>query len=240
MQKRLIAGGFAAGFPGVFAIAFLFLPPLLAGKPLPMPMWAVQMIAALQSSILLAIAVAVGACLAPKVGLRAPLLSALVSRASPWQALKPALLPGVAGGLFGAVSIWLLSQAAPPQLQVKTPVPLIARVLYGGITEELLLRWGFMTLVAWILWRLLQKRALTPPPAVIVASIFLSALLFGAGHLPAAAALTGHLSSGIVAYVMIGNAAFGIVAGYLYWKAGLEAAIIAHVTTHLVLYFAIS
>jgi membrane protease YdiL (CAAX protease family) len=32
---------------------------------------------------------------------------------------------------------------------------------------------------------------------------------------------------------------FGLVAGFLYWKKGLEAAIIAHITTHVVLVTAI-
>jgi hypothetical protein len=37
----------------------------------------------------------------------------------------------------------------------------------------------------------------------------------------------------VVAYVTIGNALFGVVAGYLFWRYGLEAAIAAHVSAHV-------
>jgi hypothetical protein len=35
--------------------------------------------------------------------------------------------------------------------------------------------------------------------------------------------------------VIVANSVFGIVAGYLYWKFGLESAIIAHILGHVVL-----
>jgi membrane protease YdiL (CAAX protease family) len=37
----------------------------------------------------------------------------------------------------------------------------------------------------------------------------------------------------------LGNSIFGIVAGFLYWRRGLEAAILAHMSAHLVLILAI-
>jgi hypothetical protein len=106
-------------------------------------------------------------------------------------------------------------------------------VLYGGVTEELLMRWGFMTLVAWVLWRLFQRRAGKPSAVVIVSAIVAAGLMFGAAHLPAAALLVANLSPGVIVFIVAGNAAFSLIAGWLYWKAGLEAAIIAHITTHL-------
>ena len=36
-----------------------------------------------------------------------------------------------------------------------------------------------------------------------------------------------------MAYVVLGNSAFGVVAGWLYWRHGLEAAVLAHAGTHL-------
>jgi membrane protease YdiL (CAAX protease family) len=235
MRRRLIAGGLAAGAPGIVAVTLLLLPAMLAGKPLPMPLWALQLIALLQSFLLLAVAAVAGACLAPRTGLRAPLLSAWACRAPLGQAIRPAIVPGLAGGVVGAAALYLASRAAPVQMHIDTPIPVLARLLYGGITEELLMRWGLMTLIAWIIWRLFQHRAEHPSPAVIAASIVLSALMFGAGHLPAAATLVGHLTAGVIAYVVIANAVFGVIAGWLYWTVGLEAAILAHITTHLCL-----
>jgi len=39
-------------------------------------------------------------------------------------------------------------------------------------------------------------------------------------------------------FVVAGNSVFGLIAGYLYWRRGLESAIIAHMLTHVVLYIA--
>ena len=58
-------------------------------------------------------------------------------------------------------------------------------------------------------------------------------MLFAAGHLPAAQALTGALTVPVVAYVLVGNAAFGVLAGWMYWRRGLEAAVLAHMAAHL-------
>ena len=40
----------------------------------------------------------------------------------------------------------------------------------------------------------------------------------------------------VVAYVTLGNAMFGVIAGYLYWRRGLEAAIGAHIVAHVIAY----
>ncbi len=233
MKPRLIAGGIAAGIPGIIAVNLLMLPAMLAGKQLPVPMWVVQLGQTLQFCVMLAIAICVGAFLAPKVGLRAPLLMAWAERKPLAQAGKPLLLPGLVGGILGAVASLLVLNTAPPEMKVEMQLPVLARLLYGGITEELLMRWGFMTLVAWIIWRLFQRRAAKPSASVIVAAIFASALMFAIGHLPAAALMVAKLTPGVIAWILLGNAAFSIVAGWLYWKFGLEAAIIAHITTHL-------
>ncbi len=66
---------------------------------------------------------------------------------------------------------------------------LVGGMLYGGITEELMLRWGFLTLVAWIGWRLFQPRKGVPGPGIMWSAIILAAVLFGLGHLPAVAAI---------------------------------------------------
>ena len=63
-------------------------------------------------------------------------------------------------------------------------------------------------------------------------AVALSALLFAVGHLPAAQAMAGALTPEVVTFVMVGNTAFGLVAGWLYARHGLEAAIVAHGLAH--------
>jgi membrane protease YdiL (CAAX protease family) len=72
-----------------------------------------------------------------------------------------------------------------------------------------------------------------PPGAIVWVAIIGSAILFGVGHLPAATAMVGNLSAAAVGLIIGSNAAFGIVAGYLFWRWGLEAAMIAHVLAHV-------
>lgn len=233
MKPRMIAGGFAAGLPGVIAVNLLMLPAMLAGKALSVPMWVVQLASTLQTAVMLTIALCVGTFLAPKVGLRTPLLTAWASRTPLAQAGKLLIVPGLVGGMLGTAAILLFAQFSPLEMKTDVLIPALVRVLYGGVTEELLMRWGFMTLVAWVIWRLFQRSAAKPSAAVIVSAIILSALMFGAAHLPAAALLVKQLTPGVIAWIIVGNASFSLVAGWLYWKVGLEAAIIAHITSHL-------
>jgi hypothetical protein len=46
------------------------------------------------------------------------------------------------------------------------------------------------------------------------------------------------LSASVVAYVVGGNAAAGILFGFLFWRHGLESAMIAHATAHVLAYVA--
>lgn len=100
-------------------------------------------------------------------------------------------------------------------------------VLYGGITEEVMLRWGLMSGVAWLL-----ARAFGPRPAVFVAAALVAAVLFGAGHLPAMAQVV-ELTPAMAMRTVTLNALAGMVYGLLFWKRGLEAAMLTHAATHV-------
>lgn len=137
---------------------------------------------------------------------------------------------------FLLFAITLIAPTAIASVQERFSPPLLARVLYGGVTEELLLRWGLMTAVLWLAWRFLQRRNGFPKAALAWVAIAISAILFGAGHLPAAHVLIGTLDTATVVYVLGANSAFGIAFGFLFWRFGLEAAMIAHAVAHVVSY----
>lgn len=175
------------------------------------------------------------------MGLQAPVASALVTGQPLGPALRPQLLPGVVGGVVGPALLLGAAQWGPEAIRTlpaQAQLPLLVRVLYGGVTEEILLRWGVMSALAWAGWRVLQRGrgdGLLHASTAWLA-IGASALLFAAGHLPAARALTGSLTVPVVAYVVAGNAAFGVLAGWLYWRRGLEAAVVAHMVAHMMAY----
>lgn len=227
----------AAGMTGAVAMA-AYLPNLLAafgGDPLELPRW-LPAAAAAQSGVLLAVGAALGAALAPALDLHAPAAEALAARRPVGPALRPQWVPGLAGAALGTALLLVAGAAAPDAvaaLEGEYDPPLWVRVLYGGITEEVLLRWGMMTALVWVGWRFVQRRGGRPGPGIVWAAIVGSSLLFGAGHLPTAALLVGSLSLPVVVYVVFVNAAFGLVAGWLYWRIGLEAAVLAHIGTHV-------
>ncbi len=218
-----------AGMVGAGVLTVMVLPQLLGKVVLPAPMWVISLASLAQSAVLVALAVWSGVSLAPTVGLRAPVFEAAVTARPLAPALRPQLLPGLLAGTLGGAVLFVAGRFAPAALvevQARFNPPLLARVLYGGITEELLLRWGLMTALVWLMWRFLQGRRGEPRMASVWLAVVVSALLFGAGHLPAAAALLGELTPDVAAFVVGGNTAFGVLFGYLFWRHGLEAAMI--------------
>ncbi|MFP1678239.1 CPBP family intramembrane glutamic endopeptidase [Alloalcanivorax sp. C16-2] len=228
---------FLAGMLGVGVLSITVLPQVLGDASLPVPSWLVLVASITQSGVLVALVVWAGTSLAPKVGLGAPAFEAAVNNQSVAAALRPQLPPGILGGLLGGLGLFAVGGYAPAEItDMDQPftVPLLARVLYGGITEELLLRWGLMTLLVWMAWRLLQRRIGTPKIIYIWLAIVVSALLFGAGHLPAAAAQVEMLTTDVTMFIVGANTVFGILFGYLFWRYGLETAMIAHALAHVV------
>jgi membrane protease YdiL (CAAX protease family) len=249
-RKRLFLVLFLAGLAGVVSFllvdlaALIALVPLPAGSQPPVITPAFKVLTLIQPTVLLAVAVLTGIVLAPKLGLTAPFAESLAAGRAAVAALRPQIRPGVVGGFVGGCAIVLTAAVIKPFLTAETIqlsgnfgklVPMTTRLLYGGITEELLMRWGLMTFLAWVVWRLFQRRFDRPTTLCFVAAILLSALIFGIGHLPVAVFLLGGATVAIVVFVIVANSAFGIVAGYLYWKHGLESAIVAHMMGHVIL-----
>ena len=231
-----------AGMLGVASFAMLPLPPSLAADAPRVPWWVAQAIGLAQSALLLALAVAIGTRLAPTVGLAAPVFAAFATRSGAWRALRPQLAPGALGALLGAVVLLAFRQRAPSA--VTTVVAsgfdpsLLVRVLYGGITEELLLRWGVMTLLLWLLAPRARRRGERPGRVAVASAIAGSALLFGLGHLPTIVAYGGTVTPDLVLWTLAGNGLFGVVMGRLFHRHGLEAAMLAHGLAHVVAFVA--
>ena len=107
-----------------------------------------------------------------------------------WSQLRPGVVAGAPAGLL----LFVFTRYSPreiAELAGRFDPPLLARMFYGGITEEVLLRWGMMTALTWLTWRLLQRREEVVRPAYVRLAIVLSSLVFGLGHLPVAHFLLG-------------------------------------------------
>ncbi|KPK80516.1 MAG: hypothetical protein AMJ81_11965 [Phycisphaerae bacterium SM23_33] len=232
-------GGIAAAMVMPYATAVLKLP--VQDAPLPMPLLIAAQ--ALQLGVLLVLLGWLGLRAGAPLGLDSPLARALVYRAPvapprPGRSLAVAALAGlVVGGLIAGAAR-LFAPLMPP---AHHPVSLsFARwqgflaSFYGGIVEELFLRLFLMTALVWCAWKLILKAKRAPGHAVFWTAIVLAALVFAAGHLPAAARLWP-LTAAVVARTIVLNLLAGIPFGFLYWRLGLEHAMLAHFWADIVL-----
>lgn len=237
---------FALGLVGIIALipttAALLQEVLTRATPSsPRPPLGVLVAASLaQSALLLAVFVAVGIWLAPRLGLRSQLLER-VTYGTPLT-LRRELSPALTLGLGVGALLTLLDALFSPYLgeawraavadETRTLGVTLTGILYGGLTEELLLRWGLLTLLAWLGTRIFGRVRGHPRYAVMWSAVALTAVLFGALHLPAVAGLAP-LSAPLVARTVLLNALGGLVYGWLFWRRSLEAAMLAHAATHV-------
>jgi len=231
----LLAAG-VASVVAIFPYILTMQGEVLSELPIPLPV--VFLASVMQSTVLLAIAIFVGLLLGKKVGLRTPLLSHWLdnqSTASTWrdiarQSTVLGILVGVA--IIVADKIFLLFIA--PIESVSAPVwQGFLASFYGGVVEEMLLRLFLMTLLVWIFSKL-GKQKNTPSAVSMWTAIILASIIFGLCHLPATVVLTD-LTPLVVVRAIVLNSIGGVVFGWLYWKKGLESAMIAHFTADLVL-----
>ena len=195
-----------------------------------------------QSAVLLGAAAFVGSWASSRVGLRAPLLSAWVSALPFPRGLGPVFVQAIwVGGLCAVfvLGLDLLFVRASPEILALQQSPATAGLiwqgllasLYGGIVEEILLRWCVLSLIALGLRALLRKLFGRPttdlPTTVFWAANLISAALFGLGHLPATAQLLP-LTAVIVTRALLLNGIVGVAAGWMFRRAGLESAMLLH------------
>lgn len=187
--------------------------------------------------ILLIIAVVIGTLLYDKVNFKLPIIESLFNKSKPTETTE-ILKYGIIGGLISGVLITLTAIAFNPILPTefleigeKFKPPLITRFLYGGLTEEILIRFGIMTFFVWLLFKISGKLN----PIIYWVGIVVSAVIFGFGHLPIVYTLIGTPTTELLLYIILGNTVGGMVFGWLYWTKGLETAMIGHIVAHIIM-----
>ena len=239
---KLSLGIFLLCIPGIISVV-LMIPemPNLDTQQIPMPLWALQIISGIQTSILFLIFIFIGSFCARKVWLSAPLIESVMTKQT-WlpilmRQLRPAVIAGVAGGIIILIFASLMTPLLPEafvQASEKFQPSWHARIFYGGICEEVLVRWGLLSLLVWTGHKLFSSADSAPSLSIYFAAIFLSAVIFAMSHLPMAHTLSPVVDMALTTYIMVGNSFAGLIAGYLFCKYGLEAAIFSHISFHLV------
>ena len=213
-------------------------------KPGDIPTSLIVMINSTFQILYIFVMILVGLRLQNRTGLNAPILNGLVYPKMRVHMSKKWLTISIVAALVGSVIIFLLDVLIfnplmkAPIDQVPSPnwwQGLLASI-YGGFTEEIMLRLFGMTLIVWLLAWITKKEKGNIPNSFYYIAIFLTAILFGLGHLPTAAQVFGELSTVIIIRTLLLNSLFGLWFGYLYWKKGLEYAIISHMSADIFLH----
>lgn len=230
----------AAAVPLVFEV----FRPLIQNAPAPtLPLPLIIVIGIAQNAILLALVIGLGLLFAGKLGLGAPLLESWLyhegSGVSARDTLKYGALVGIAVGIVLLIPLLIAAPYLPGLPFVSAArAALWKRFLscfYGGIVEEILTRLFLLTLIGWLATRFLQKQKVRMSSATFWSANFIVAIMFGLGHLPNAA-MVMQITPIVVVLALALNGIAGVTFGYLYWKRGLESAIIAHFCADFVIY----
>ena len=223
-DPRLLIAMIVLGLAGVSTLAVVpfetILPP---GIHIP------RLLLLIQPAILTMACAVLGWWFHQRTGLGAPVLIAALA-GNDWQ--RP-LLRGVPGAVAVAVATAVILVAyglGTQDAAVVTPQldsPLIARLGYGGVGEEIIARWGLLTGFMALAMRLGRGR-----DAAFWIANAAAALLFALGHFGALFAMVAHPSAALMAAVVLGNFVPAMGFGWLYRRHGIESAMLAHGGAH--------
>lgn len=182
---------------------------------------------------------AAGLVLGGRLGLGAPLLGAWFD-GEPVAARARAVLARAAGlglGLGAALLAAFILFRGTLEAQLLGPPPAqppawsgVLAAFAAGVQEETLLRLFLLSALAFVGSRVLVL------PAALWSANALAALVFGALHFGNVFALGMQLNFAVAGYVLAFNGAVGLLCGWLFWRDGIESAMVAHTACDLVLH----
>ncbi|KTC87870.1 MULTISPECIES: CPBP family glutamic-type intramembrane protease [Legionella] len=199
----------------------------------------ISRLAVVQTLIMVLLMSLAGAVLSLRTGLKAPILEALLLGQPALNAIQNLILPVflyTLGGLFvflilyyAVVESILDEQTLNTMRKIRSVLRPDGCILYGGVVEEVLARWGLMNVLVFFSILFLGRST----PILLWGSIFLSGLFFGFGQLPTYLAAGCQPSRRFIYVTLLLNLWQGILFGWLFWQYGLLAAIVSHMLFHL-------
>lgn len=223
---------------GLLPYYFGVLAPLQTGGPQPSPgiVIASMLLQFGVGSFLLAW---LGLWLGERYGLTAPWLRAWVYRQPRPRAAHRwawAILTGLAAGIvtLAVYTDWQHLPRLPTARLLDMAWRGALAMFQGGITEEIMSRLFLVSLLVWLMARLGGG----PKPWMYGTAIVIAALLFGLSHLPAAVHAGMANNPQAMAGIVLSNAPVALLCGWLFWKYGLEHAMVAHFSADFVLHVA--
>jgi len=216
---------------------------IISVRSLPMPLPALITVQVMQNVILFAAFIWLGLVLAPKTGIELPILQRwLYGRVAP-PPKNAARIPLISGAALAAILLLIFYAFFLPRIPewpigVEAAMPIWKRFLacfYGAINEEIVARLFVLSLILWLLIKVARQRSPQASPIIFWVANLIIAGLFAAGHIPAAKVFLPITPLVLVALFTL-NGTASLLFGYLCWKRGLEAAMLAHFSTDFTLH----
>lgn len=187
-------------------------------------------------TIFLIITTTIGTLVYDKVNLSVPIIEKLLGKPDYNSfSLQPLITQSLFLGLIAGVLILLVAKLFYPYLPQELTVlnqadpNIVTKILYGGITEELITRFGLMSLFVWIIFKITKQLTAW----VYWTGIVLAAVIFALGHLPIVFQIVAQPTLATYSYIILGNSIGGVIFGYAYYKKGLESAVLVHAFAHI-------
>ncbi|MGD9030572.1 MAG: CPBP family intramembrane metalloprotease [Anaerolineae bacterium] len=195
----------------------------------------------------------VGLCLAERIGLGAPFTQGWSGNNPLWDRLRAVLALSLVVAITGSLAMLVFGLVLTVVVVVLRIVPLDVMAEAGAwtesypalwkwflvsisaaVSEEVAFRLGLMTLLAWLGSLVCRDERGRPTAAALWIANIVSALAFGAAHL--GGIIPVPLTPVLIVRTVAQNAIVGTAFGRLYWRRGLESAILTHFLFDVVTY----
>jgi hypothetical protein len=231
------------GVAAILPYAFAIFGKILNAHPLPMPLPVLIVVQFMQNTLLFGGLIALGLLLAGRVGIEMPVLRRwLYSEKTrlPSGSVRVSILSGVVIAALIALAFSYFFAPRIPDWPVgaEAALPIWKRFLacfYGAINEELLARLFSLSLLLWLARKIAREKSPGASGPVFWIANVIVAVLFSLGHVPGAKLLM-QITPLVITAILFSNGAASLLFGYLCWKRGFEAAILAHFSADVVLH----
>ena len=217
MKKHMIVAGifYLLAIPGIFIIA-------QSGDFFP---------SGLIPTGLIVISIPLGMALGPRSGLHSLILKRLSGDRI------TGLLPGIFHALICGLSIGLL-WVIPTHIfavlsHLQTPRhPLWYMWSMGAVVEEMIFRWGAMSVALFLLWKCFGRKSERPRLLFYCSAMITASLLSTFAHVFNIWSINASVTSPTGMFILGVNMIAGLIFGWTFWKKGFEFSMITHGISH--------
>ncbi len=191
---------------------------------------------------------ALGMLAAKPLGLGAPIFSALLYKQPLPSGWKKGLLTGILTGILGGFVLLLLGEyvfgpliepdlaASGVNLDVQfTALDGLLASFGAAVNEEIMLRLFLLSVLAWLGVKIFRQTSGLGFLTTLWVANLGSTLVFGLVHISNLLILEMPLTLAVVGSTVVMNGMIGLLFGWLYWKHGLESAMLSHFFVDIVL-----